>query len=375
MNAVSTTGTISPRPITLVGLTGVTAVDRVYDGSTTVAVKVTASGPVAPAPGDIIAGDDVQVSVPAAGTTTGTVANKNVGAAKPVAVAGLGLSGASAANYTIAATSGVTVNITPKAVTASYTGVDKVYDGTAAAAVSGTSAGFYAFDNVGIAGTGVFSAGKNVGTGLAIAVQGAALSGSDAANYSLVNPTGTASASITPRSVTASFSGGSKVYDGLAAAPVSGSVVGMVSGDQLTLSDTAVFTDGKNVGTAKLIAVTGITLGGSDAPNYALVANSASTSGTITPKPLRINGLTGVSAVDRVYDGSTTVAVNVTASGTISPNAADLIAGDVVTVTAPGNGTTIALPNASVSTMCKICWWPRINTAWSTEEMGSVSPK
>ncbi len=337
----STTGGITARPITLLGLTGVTATDRVYDGTRTVAVTVTASGPVSASPGDLVAGDDVQLSVPGAGSTTGTMADKNAGSLKSVVVSGLGLSGSDAGNYSIAATAGVTVNISPKAITASYTGVSKVYDGSNAATVAGSSSGIYGFDSVGITGSGVFSAGKNVGSNLAIAVLNASLAGADAGNYALLNPTGTASANITPKTVSVVFVGGSRVYDGTTAAPVSsGSVLGLVAGDSLSLSDSAVFSDGKNVGNAKPVAVTGIALGGADAGNYALQSSTASTTASVTPRPLRIDGLTGVTATDRVYDGTTAVAVTVSASGPISPNASDLIAGDVVGVAQPAAGST-----------------------------------
>jgi filamentous hemagglutinin family protein len=336
----STSGGITARPITLLGLTGVTATDRVYDGTRTVAVTVTASGPVSASPGDLVSGDDVQLSVPGAGTTTGTVADRNAGSLKPVVVAGLGLSGSDAGNYSIAATAGVTVNITPKPVTATYSGVNKVYDGSNAATVTGASSGIYSFDSVGIAGSGVFSAGKNVGSNLAIAVLNASLAGADAGNYALLNTTGSASASIAPKAVSAVFTGGSRVYDGTSTAPVSGSVLGMVAGDSLSLSDTAVFSDGKNVGNAKPVAVTGIALGGADAGNYALQSSTASTTASVTPRPLRIDGLTGVTATDRVYDGTTAVAVTVSASGPISPNASDLIVGDVVSVAQPAPGST-----------------------------------
>ncbi len=336
----STTGSITPRPITLLGLTGVTATDRVYDGTRTVAVTLTASGPVSASPGDLISGDDVQLSVPGAGTTTGTVADKNAGNLKPVTVAGLGLSGSDAGNYSIAATAGVTVNIAPKPISASYAGISKVYDGTAAASVSGSASGIYNFDSVSIAGSGVFSAGKNVGSALAIAVLNASLAGIDAGNYTLLNPTGTASASITPKPVSVAFAGGTKVYDGSTTAPVTGTVVGMVTGDSLSLSDSAVFSDGKNVGSAKPVLITGVTLGGTDAGNYALQSSTASTTASVTQRPLRIDGLTGVTATDRVYDGTTAVSVTVSASGPISPNASDLIAGDVVAVAPLVVGTT-----------------------------------
>jgi hypothetical protein len=340
----STSASVTPKPLTIDGLTGVSATNRVYDGSTQVAVTVTSSGPLTADPADIVAGDVVTVNAPAAGTTTGTLADKNVGTNKPVTVTGLTLGGADAADYSIAATAGVTVNITPLALTAVYTGVNKVYDGTAAASVTGSSVGIVSGDNVIISGTGLFTGNgaKNVGTAKSISVQNGSLGGSDAVDYSLANPGGTASADITPLTVTASYTGGTKVYDGSTAAPVTGSVSGFISGDSVSLSQTAVFTGNgaKDVGSNKTVNVSAIALQGLDAGNYALAGNTATTTASVTPKPLTIDGLTGVTATNRVYNGSNLVAVTLTSSGPLTPDPADIVAGDVVTVNAPAAGST-----------------------------------
>lgn len=335
-------GSITPRPVTLTGLTGVTATNREYDGTTSVQVQVQASGTVAVNPADIVSGDDVGVAALSGSLTSGTVASKNVGNAKPVTVTGLQLTGTDAANYSVAATQGLTVDITPRPVTASYSAADKVYDGTAAAVIGGTAAGLVAGDTVTVGGSGVFAAGRNVGTGLQVNVTAGALTGADAANYRLTNATGSATASITPRAVTATFTGGTRVYDGTVLAPVTGTVVGLITGDTVTLAQSATFTGAgaRNVGTDKPVSVSGLSLGGTDAGNYTLTTSSASTTASITPRPLGIIGLTGVSATDRTYDGTTQVVVNVLTSGTVVANPNDLIAGDVVTITAPPTGTT-----------------------------------
>jgi|GEM_PF-285326 len=338
----STVGTITPKPISLTGLTGVTANDRVYDGTRTVGVTVTSSGSIDVNPADIIAGDIVGVVPPTSGLTTGTMLNKNAGLNKALVVDGLALTGADAGNYTVSATNGITVNITPKSLVAAYTGVNRVYDGTSAATVVGSSADLVAGDSLSINGSGVFSAGKNAGLAKAITVTAGTLGGADSANYTLLNNSGSASADITPRSATVAYLGGTRVYDGSTAAPVSGTLAGMISGDIVSFNQTAVFTGtgAKNVGAGKAVDVTGIALSGADAINYSLLATSATTTASITPRPLGILGLTGVTATDRVYDGSRTVAVTVTSTGSVTLNPADLIAGDVVTITAPPTGQT-----------------------------------
>ncbi len=341
----TTSGSITPRPLTLTGLTGVTADDRVYDGSTAVSVRISGSGPVAVDPAAVVPGDEVSVNPLVGDRTTGTMADKHVGTLKPVVVDGLALTGADAANYRVAATEGVTVNITPRALTAVYTGVDKVYDGSAAAQVLGSSADILGGDTVLIGGAAFFTAGRNAGTGLAVEVTAGLLTGADARNYRLTNPSGSTTADILPRLVSAAFTGGSRVYDGGVSAPVLGSLAGLVEGDAVTLTQSAVFTGpgARNAGTAKPVAVSGIGLSGTDAGNYRLAADTATTTATVTPRPLRIVGLTGVSATDRVYDGTREVQVTVSTSGPIAPEPGDLIAGDEVTLTAPPAGTTTGL--------------------------------
>ncbi len=335
-------GSITPRPLRIEGLTGVTAADRVYDGTNEVAITVTTSGALTPNAQDLIAGDVVTVAAPPSGITTGSMLNKNAGNGKAVTVNGLALGGSDGNNYSITATSGITVNIARKALTAVYLGQDKVYDGSAAATVIGSSADIVAGDLLSISGSGVFGAGKNAGIGKLINVTSGALGSSDAANYTLQNPLGSATASITQRTVNAVFLGGTRVYDGSTLAPVQGSADGAIAGDQLTLAASAQFTgpDAKNAGVGKAVLVSGITLQGGDAGNYLLASGSANTTATVTRKALRIDGLTGVSAADRVYDGTTLVAVTVSTSGAVTPNAEDLVAGDVVTITAPAAGIT-----------------------------------
>ena len=79
---------------------------------------------------------------------------------------------------------------------------NKVYDATTAATLSGT-AGVTALGNdvvtVNGTGSGAFT-DKNVGIGKAVTVSGYTLSGGDAANYSVVQPSGV-TANITAASL------------------------------------------------------------------------------------------------------------------------------------------------------------------------------
>lgn len=84
--------TITPAPIT--GVTGMTANNKVYDGTTAAALVTTGAVLTGLVPGD-------KVSVSGA---TGAFENRHVGTAKPVSVTGLSLTGDDAANYKLGTT-------------------------------------------------------------------------------------------------------------------------------------------------------------------------------------------------------------------------------------------------------------------------------
>src|SRR6185369_14083381 len=69
-------------------------------------------------------------------TGTASFNDKNVGTAKTVSVSGISIAGTDAGNYTFNTTASTTADITPKALTISATGINKVYDGTTAATVT-----------------------------------------------------------------------------------------------------------------------------------------------------------------------------------------------------------------------------------------------
>lgn len=100
-----------------------------------------------------------------------------------------------------------------------------------------------------------------------------------------------------------------KVYDGSKTATVTGTPV--ISGkvnesDELTVnSGSASFADA-NAATGKTVTFSGYTLTGAAIDNYTLSAQPASVKANITPKPVTV---TGVTATDRAYNGTTTVAL------------------------------------------------------------------
>src|SRR5262249_25852384 len=179
----STTADITARALTV----SATGVNKVYDGSTNATVTLSDNR---------VAGDSLSTSY-----TSASFANKNAGTAKTVSVSGIAISGADAANYTANTTATTTANITAKALTVTgITANDKVYSATTAATLNtggATLVGVVSGDTVTpntASATGAF-ADKNVGTGKTVTVSGVALSGTDAANYSVTQPTTTASIS------------------------------------------------------------------------------------------------------------------------------------------------------------------------------------
>ena len=324
-NPAGLTADITPATLT-VG--GVTANGKVYDATT--AATLNAGAAVL---NGVIGGDSVSFD---ATLLSGQFADKNVGNGRAVNVTGAALAGADAANYVVANPTGVTASITPA--TLALTGVtasDKVYDGTttaglntAPAALSGViGTDAVSLDVSGLAGS---FADRNVGSNKAVGISGAALTGADAGNYVVAAPSGV-TASITPKALVVSgVTANDKVYDGGTAATLntgSGVLTGVVAGDAVTLATGAMagsFAD-KNAGTGKAVTATGAALGGADAGNYTVV-NPAGLTATITPASL---AMTGVTANDKVYDGTTAAGVNTGAATLAGVIGADAVTLDV----------------------------------------------
>ena len=201
-----------------------------YDGTDTATLTGTLNG--------VISADIPNVSL----VQAATFSQANVGTGLAVTAADV-LLGSVASNYTLTQPTGLTANITPKALTVTGTTVsNKVYDGTTTATLTGTLSGVVSIDaaNVTLVPAGTFSQ-SNVGTGLAVTAADTLVGGA-AGNYTLTQPTGL-TASITPKALTVSGSVvNDKVYDGMTAATLSsGSLVGVVSGDNVSLNQAGTF--------------------------------------------------------------------------------------------------------------------------------------
>ncbi len=305
-------------------VTGIGALDKVYD-ATTVA-QLSGSAVVAPLAGDVVS---------ASGSGTGSFSDKNIGTNKPVTVAGFTLAGADAANYLAVQPTGATASITAASLTVSGISVaDKVYDATTVAALTGTPvAAPLGSDAVSIVGgSGVASfVDKNVGIAKPVTVTGYTLAGADAGNYTLGQPTGLAASITAAPLLISGFTVANKVYDGTTFAAITGASIGTApfAGDTVAIGGgTAAFGD-KNIGVNKPVFASGFTLSGPDAANYT-VGVDASSSASITARPLTVAGLT---ALDKVYDSSTVAQIGGT------PVLSNAVAGDVVALGSARTGS------------------------------------
>ncbi|MHB1183770.1 MAG: YDG domain-containing protein [Desulfobulbia bacterium] len=248
-----------------------TGVNKVYDGGLGAIVTYTDNR---------LAGDLLTIG------GTAAYLDKNVGTDKSVNVSNITLTNADAGNYTFNTTATAIADIT--AANLAVTGVtaaNKMYDGTTTATLLGTGAitalGGDAV-SLGGSGSGVF-ADKNVALGKAVTVSGYSISGADADNYSLLQPTGV-TADITARPLTVTATGVDKIYDGTTGAIVTYGD-DRVTGDLLTISGTASYLD-KNVGAGKSVTVSGIALGNADGGNYSIVNTTAATTADIIARAL-----------------------------------------------------------------------------------------
>jgi hypothetical protein len=272
--------TVNPRVLTA-ALQG--TVSKTYDRTTTASL---AAGNYSLS--NIYNSDDVTLNNPSAGTYD----TANVGTGKTVSVTGLTLSGAKAANYTLAASAvnGTVGTITAKALTITANGKAMTYgDGNSFNGYS--SSGLVAGDaisavdlatNASLSGAGQWNAGSWL-------ISAANATGTGLGNYSIAYNNGILSVGQKALTI-AGLSGTNKVYDGTTTASLSGSasLSGVVGSDIVTLggSASANFAD-KNVGTGKAITVAGYSLGGADLGNYSLSQPSGLTA-AITAKALTI---------------------------------------------------------------------------------------
>jgi hypothetical protein len=327
--ALQNTDADTSADITALGITGsFTTEDKTYDGTTVAAVLSRDLD-------GAVAGDDVALTGGAAAFDTKDVGTQTV----TLSGADIALSGADAGNYTLDSVDTATAAIIAKELTvADGSAANKPYDGTTDADVDFTGASLVGVvDIVGTedvtldasGATGAFVS-ADAGIGIDVTVDGLALGGADLGNYTLTQPT--LSADITPAELTVSATGHNKVYNGTTAASVTLHSSDILGSDVVTMHHTGAAFAGKNVGPGIAIAVSGISISGADAGNYALQNQTATAAADITPAPLTVTA----TGQDKVYDGTTAAVVTL--------HSGDVLTGDVVT--AQYTGAAFAAKNA-----------------------------
>ena len=289
--------------------TGYSIAERTYDTTTT--ATVVASGDVGLS--GVYSGDQLTLQ----GTPVTAYADAHASTAKTtLPVTGLSITGPSQGDYKLNPNYVLTGVVDPASLpVAGLTAVNRVYDATTAAPLSGTASvtGIYASDatSLGLTGTAVGTfQDPHVGTGKSITVSGLSLTGTAKGDYTLSYPTLTAD--VTPATVQISgLTANSKVYDGLTVATLTGTagLTGVMTADQSSVqlvgTAAAQFADA-NVGNGKSVSVSGLALNPASG-DYVLAPLKLSAS--ITPATLTYTA----NPAQRAFGG-----LNPVFSGTVS---------------------------------------------------------
>ncbi len=216
------------------------------------------------------------------------------------------------------------------------TSLSKVYDGTTTLAVkSGTLSGMVAGDEkIKVVAKASYN-DKSVGSGKRITVthtlvysDDTAITGKYASPSDYIVDTGVITAKQLAISDPSFPETKDRVYDGTnSLAVTAGSLIGIVEGDDVTVSATAAY-DNKNATSDKAITVT-YTLGGPDAANYFKPVDNTANTGNIAKKPLYFT----VEADDKTYNGDTTAVGTVTLTGVQEDDANEVGATGIFTFT------------------------------------------
>jgi hypothetical protein len=348
--APTTTGNITPATLTISGTFSVDS--KTYDGTTDVTVATTSLGLDGAIGTDAVGLSNVEAAFDQA--DAGSAINANITNAS--------LSGSDAGNYTLSLTGAPTTtgDIHPASLSVSGTlsAQTKVYDGTTEAVLASASLspiGVIGNDVVDISNVAVEFALPQAGTGKAVLIQSANLTGTDAGNYTLSLGgalEGTGDITPKPLTISGSFAVSDKPYDGTTSALMASNSLtlsGIEGSDNVTLSGLSIDFPQADIGTDLNVSITDAFLTGIDAQNYSLSLTAApSQVASIVPKELTIIGSFTVSS--KPYDGTKTAYIgnnNLELTGII--NSEDVVLTDIqpeYTQIDTGEGITVTITNA-----------------------------
>ncbi len=250
------TASITPATLTF----SATAQSRSYDG--TAVAQLTSLG-VTPLGSD-------QLTLVAG---TAAFSDKNAGTAKAVATSGFSFSGPDAANYLLAAPTGLAADITHALLSGTISAANKVYDATANATVSVSGVtGLIGSETLGVTATGAF-ADKNVGTAKPVTASVQLSNGSNgglAANYQFLPPSASVTADITPATLTY-LADPALVLSGAPFPTFTGTVNGFLGSDTAATATTGTALWQASVATSALPGTYPLSGGGLSATNYVFV--------------------------------------------------------------------------------------------------------
>ncbi len=282
-------------------------------------------------------------------TGSGTLDSKNAALEDFAGLGSLtlgGNNGSLASNYTLGTGTGDTVDVTPLNITVSAAAANKVYDGTTTAAVTLTGNGVIAGDNLSFTDSSANFVNPNVVGNETVNVLGITGSGTDLANYNILNTSATATAMITPVPIVLQST---RVYDGLPDAAASlfltGGTLAGIPGQTLTLTGSGVLTT-KNVGSQQPFQSLGtLALGNGTgtASNYTL---SPISNDWVTITPLALN-ITATGS-NKTYDGSNAATVALTGNGVLPGDQLSFTDGSA-TFASPNAGNGIAIAVSGIS--------------------------
>jgi hypothetical protein len=348
--APTATADITAQPLTITGT--FTVDNKTYDGTTAAAFKTETLSLVG-----LVGSETVTFNKVA------TFSQAAPGTILPVGLDDSTISGPASGNYELsfAGAPTTTADITARLVTisGSFTAADKSYDGTTAATITANS-----LTLVGLAPgdtTTTLNAVANfpqsgVGNDLTVSLLDSTLSGAAAGSYTLsFNGAPTTKADITAKELTVGggFTANDKIYDGNTDATFETDnlqLVGVVTGDAVTLIDKQIDFATKNIG-MQTVSLTAADLGGADEANYSLsLAGAPTTTAEITALQLTIGG--SFTAQNKAYDGNTTATIDPDGLTLLTPVAGDVV--NLAAVTAEfgqanvGTGITVSITGASL---------------------------